>query len=340
MVGMLCVVTEETERVIGERRVGSLRQLASEMAGKNTQQSVLVAAEKVMGANRKDLPFTLLYLLDSDGTARLAGSTGIAPHHAIAPTSIQAGDDSIWPLRDISAKSTRLSLHDVGRFTDLPCGEWDKPVVQAVVTPIARQGQDTLSGFLVAGINPYRKVDDDYLGFLSLIGGQIASALSNARAYEDERSRAEALAEIDRAKTAFFSNTSHEFRTPLTLMLGPLSDMLARKPPQGPIPADAVELETMHRNGMRLLKLVNTLLDFSRIEAGRVQARFEATDLAALTADLASTFRSAMQKAGLDFVIDCPTLTEKIFVDHGMWEKSFSICSPTLSGTRSPDGSQ
>jgi PAS domain S-box-containing protein len=321
IVGMLCVVTEETDRVIGERRVASLRQLSSEMAGKNTQPSVLTAAEKVMEANRKDLPFTLLYLLDEDGNAQLAGSTGTAEGHLIAPTTIHAGDNSIWPLQAVLAGRTQLMLHDLRHVADVPRGAWDKPSTQAAIVPIARQGQDTLSGFLIAGINPCRKVDDDYRGFLSLIGGQIGSALANARAYEEERSRAEALAEIDRAKTVFFSNTSHEFRTPLTLMLGPLSDMLARKPVQGPILADATELESVHRNGVRLLKLVNTLLDFSRIEAGRVQARLEATDLAAFTSDLASTFQSAMQKAGLEFVVDCPPLPEKTLVDRGMWEK-------------------
>ncbi len=320
-VGMLCVVTEETDRVIGERRVASLRQLAAEMAGKNTQESVLAAAENILAANQKDLPFTLLYLFDEDGSARLAGGTGFESGHAIAPALIRPDDHSVWPLREIAANRGQLTLHDVERFVDLPRGAWDKPATQAAVVPIARQGQDALSGFLVAGINPHRRVDEDYRGFLSLTAGQIASALSNAHAYEEERSRAEALAAIDRAKTAFFSNTSHEFRTPLTLMLGPLADMLARKPAQGPIQADVAELESMHRNGARLLKLVNTLLDFSRIEAGRTQARFEATDLAAYTAELASTFRSAMQKAGLEFIVDCPPLPENSFVDRGMWEK-------------------
>src|SRR5213076_1357222 len=102
---------------------------------------------------------------------------------------------------------------------------------------------------------------------------------ANARAYEEERKRAEALAEIDRAKTAFFSNVSHEFRTPLTLMLGPLQDQLAGA--RGPL-SSAVhqDLEVVHRNAARLLKLVNSLLDFSRIEAGRMQASYEPVDLA------------------------------------------------------------
>ena len=80
-------------------------------------------------------------------------------------------------------------------------------------------------------------------------------------------------------------------------------------------------VEIAHRNGLRLLKLVNTLLDFSRIEAGRVQASYEPTDLAALTAELAEHFRSAMERAGLELDVDCPPLREPVYVDRDMWEK-------------------
>jgi signal transduction histidine kinase len=88
--------------------------------------------------------------------------------------------------------------------------------------------------------------------------------MASAQAYEQERKRAEALAEIDRAKTAFFSNVSHEFRTPLSLILGPLTDALVSG--KG---LDLPAIDLAHRNSVRLLKLVNSLLDFSRIEAGR-----------------------------------------------------------------------
>src|SRR5262249_44660250 len=143
---------------------------------------------------------------------------------------------------------------------------------------------------------------------------------ANARAYEEEKKRAESLAEIDKAKTAFFSNVSHEFRTPLTLILGPVSDLLMSS--GADLSASIREqLEVVHRNGLRLQKLVNTLLDFSRIEAGRVQASYEPTDLAELTADLASNFRSACTKAGLELNVDCPRLSAPVYVDRDMWEK-------------------
>src|SRR5690606_33951297 len=124
--------------------------------------------------------------------------------------------------------------------------------------------------------------DQAYAGFLDLLAGQIAAGLSNVRAYEGERRRAEALAELDRAKKAFFGNVSHELRTPLTLMLAPMEEML-KAPAVAASPALRDLAAVAHRNGMRLLKVVNTILDFSRIEAGRMQAAFEPTDLAHFT---------------------------------------------------------
>jgi signal transduction histidine kinase len=127
------------------------------------------------------------------------------------------------------------------------------------------------------------------------------------------------LAQLDRLKTEFFSNISHEFRTPLTLMLSPLEDELAER--VAAPPDQRRRLETAHRNALRLLKLVNGLLDFSRIEAGRMDALYEPTDLAALTTDLASSFRSAVERSGLALTVDCPALPEPIHVDREMWEK-------------------
>ena len=152
------------------------------------------------------------------------------------------------------------------------------------------------------------------------VADQLGTALANARAYEQERRRAEALAEVDRAKTTFFSNVSHEFRTPLTLLVGPLEDGLADvQTPLPPVHRDRQEIA--HRNALRLLRLVNTLLDFSRIEAGRIDANYEPTDLAQFTAELASVFRSAVEKAGLALVVNCDPLPEPVYVDRDMWEK-------------------
>ena len=321
--GHLCVVTEETDRVIGERRLKTLRSLAGDLNNTITEEQVVSCIARCLGENQRDLPFTLLYLVTEDGNeARLACATGIAAGHSAAPGSIQLDQkNQPWPISELLAgKDSIVVEHLQERFEALPSGSWDKPPSRALLLPITSQGQDKPAGVIVAALSPFRPLDVSYAGFINLVAGQIAASVANARAYSAEKRRAEALTEIDRAKTAFFSNVSHEFRTPLTLMLGPLHDLLARSQTHLS-PTTKQQLELVSRNGARLLRLVNTLLDFSRLEAGRVQAVYQATDLAGFTTELASVFRSATDKAGLRLLVDCPDLGEPVYVDRDMWEK-------------------
>ncbi len=269
--GVFCIVTETTERVVGERRLALLRDLASRNATARTEREACVLAMETL-TGRPDVAFALAYL-DDELQAATPGAEALL---AAAP-----GD-----------------------------------VVKRLSIPASTGGR---SGRLVVGVNPRRPFDEGYRGFLDLVADQVATTLTNARAYDAERQRAEGLAAIDRAKTAFFSNVSHEFRTPLTLLVGPLEEALAEASLLPPVHRERVEVA--HRNALRLLRLVNTLLDFSRIEAGRIDASYEPTDLAALTIDLASAFRSAVEKAGLALIVDCPPVPQPVYVDQDMWEK-------------------
>jgi len=321
--GHLCVVTEETDRVIGERRLKTLRSLAGELNKTITEEEVVSCIARCLGENQKDLPFTLLYLFTEDRKeARLACKTGLAEHHPAAPESIQLDNkNQPWPISDLLTGKDSIMVENLtARFEAIPSGSWDKSPWRALILPITSQGQDKPAGVIISALNPFRPLEVNYAGFISLVAGQIAASIANARAYSAERKRAEALAEIDRAKTAFFSNVSHEFRTPLTLMLGPLDDLLARSQTHLS-PTAKEQLDLVSRNGARLLRLVNTLLDFARLEAGRVQAVYQATDLAGFTSGLASVFRSATEKAGLRLLVDCPDLGEPVYVDRDMWEK-------------------
>ncbi|WP_436844303.1 response regulator [Streptomyces canus] len=317
VVGMLCVVSEETERVIGERRMATLRDLGSDPSVVRTEQEMLAFVGQQLGRNPRDLPFTLTYLFQPDGSARLAGFTGLPVGHPAAPATLSAdAGDSLWPTAaPARGESAVLALDGA---TTLPVGEWPKPPTRALVVPLLQQGSDPY-GFLVAGLNRYRPLGQGYRGFVELVAGHIAAGIAGARSYQAQQRRAEELAELDRAKTTFFSNISHEFRTPLTLIMGPVEELRARF--DGAEVRVREELDAIHRNGLRLGKLVNSLLDFSRIEAGRVQARYEPVDLSAVTAELASVFRSAVDRAGLAFEVDCPALDEPVYIDRGMWEK-------------------
>ena len=324
--GVLATVHEITEKIVGERRMVVLRDLGICAVEARTASEACEAATETLAKHPEDIPFALIYLIDPDGRqARLAAATGVASHQDAAPPVIElsepGGEPQDWPLADAMRAENMVVIDDLGnRYgTALPPGPWADPPRQAVVMPIRANVAHQVAGFLVAGISSRLRLGESYRSFIELAASQIASAITSARAYEEERNRAEALAEIDRAKTVFFSNVSHEFRTPLTLMLAPLEDRLGLQ--DGVNAEEREQLELIHRNGLRLLKLVNTLLDFSRIEAGRFDASFEPVDLAAYTAELASVFRSAIEKAGLRLVIHCPPLAEKIYVDRQMWEK-------------------
>ncbi|MES4891207.1 SpoIIE family protein phosphatase [Streptomyces sp. NPDC096012] len=318
VVGMLCVVSEETDRVVGERRMATLRDLGSDPTVIRTETETLAFACRQLARNARDLPFTLTYLFAADG-ARLAGSTGLPDGHPAAPALLsEDGPDQLWPAAAARrGEPVCVPLVEDG-FGTLPTGEWPEPPAQALVMPLLRQGGDPY-GFLVAALNRYRPLDDGYRGFIDLTAGHLAAGIGSARGYRAQQRRAEELAELDRAKTTFFSNISHEFRTPLTLMMGPAQELLTRLPAAEP--SVRQDLAAIHRNGLRLGKLVNSLLDFSRIEAGRMEARYEPVDLAAVTAELASVFRSAVERAGLVFDVDCAPLSQPVHIDRGMWEK-------------------
>ncbi len=317
--GMLCVVTEETERVVGDRRMRLLGGLGGRLARSRTREAVCEAVAESLTEMPDDIPAALLYLFDGAGGARLARAVGFPAGHPAAQAEVAAGSLEAWPLSAVGTEAVLVEAMP-GGGSPLARPGWGRPITSALLAPIRGQGEDRPAGVLVAALNPHRPLDPGYRGFVGLLAGQVSAGLASAEAYEAERRRAEALAELDRARTVFFSNISHEFRTPLTLMLSPLEEVLAG--PEAALPADTRHLVTVaHRNGLRLLRLVNALLDFSRVEAGRATARFEPVDLAALTAELAGNFRSLCEQAGLAFAVDCPALAEPVAVDRDMWEK-------------------
>jgi signal transduction histidine kinase/DNA-binding response OmpR family regulator len=308
--GVLMPSAETTKQVYGERQLRTLRELAMRTANEKTAEQACRAAASTLSAATRDVPFALFYLTDLAGQpARLVGAYGFDPAQELLASE--------WPMDEREL----VVIEDLSRFHDqLPLSEWNVRPTRAVVIPLASPDQLGGYGFVVAGTSPHRAFDEDYRAFFELAGTQVVTAIRNARALETERKRAEALAALDEAKTAFFSNVSHEFRTPLTLMLGPIEEGLQDIEQPLP-PRQRARQELVHRSSLRLLKLVNSLLDFSRMEAGRAQARYQPTDLSAFTADLASSFRSLVEKAGLTFTVDCPPLAEPVYVDREMYEK-------------------
>lgn len=319
--GVFVTALETTDRVVEDRRRRTIRDLASRLAEARSEDEVCRIAAVTASENPYFVPFLLLYLYDpAEGIARVAASAGTSDHQ-LSPATVNCRSSSVWPFTEVLATGREQLVERLDvRFDNVPLSPWKTPTRTACVMPIHLRGRGEPAGFLIAGINPRREFDQNYRQAFQLLADQIATGISGARAYQFERRRAEELAELDRAKTLFFSNVSHEFRTPLTLMLGPLEEIQSRY--DGQLPADAQEqLSVAQRNALRLLKMVNTLLDFSRIEAGRIEAVYEPVELCAFTTDIASVFRSAIEKAGLRFTVECESISEPVFVDREMWEK-------------------
>jgi PAS domain S-box-containing protein len=317
--GIFCSVIEVSRQIVGERRLNILREMAARSAGKASILDACRECLEVLGNNHPDIPFAILRLrMPGTDTAEVIGSFGIdvparthdqtlSDYHPVFSEVLRTRDGAFVSTLPADARARQRSASGDG-------------ATAAFVLPIVLSGEREIGGFLSVGLSPNRPFDEDYRTFLNLVAGQFATAIGSAKAQEDARRRAEELAMLDRAKTAFFSNVSHEFRTPLTLLLGPLEDALS-KVRGGQAVLSRESIESAHRNALRLLKLVNSLLDFSRVEAGRVEASFAPIDLSALTRELASQFSSVMERGGLALQVDVQRLSQPVYIDREMWEK-------------------
>ncbi|KAF9942704.1 hypothetical protein BGZ67_000110 [Mortierella alpina] len=234
-------------------------------------------------------------------------------YEPLDPSSPVYDDPWAWPVRSVLADG-------IPRLVTLP--KSDHKLARALLLPVLENPsvlESRITTVLIVGINPYQMLDNQYLDFLALLVANIASLLHFGQNREDERKSNEALFELNKAKISFFQNISHELRTPLTLMMAPLDDALNHTP------EDAVtrpSLEMARRNTRRLLKLVNTLLQFSRIEAGKGHALFEETDLTKATREISANFESVARGFDLDYSVICENLDNisgGFWVDRAMW---------------------
>jgi len=318
--GMICANTDDTDRIISERQLRTLSHLGKKLTDTKTQTEVINKTIESLNDNQHDFPFALFYTY-KDNKGLFTHSTSLAGTTNKVPLTINLDDPGILSaaIKDAIETKKPVLLPEIGPVLgDMPMGAWGVTPEKAMILPVMQPASREPYGFLVTGFNPYRLLDEKYLSFFSLVADQVATSFAGVHALEEERKRSEALAEIDRAKTTFFSNISHEFRTPLTLLLGPIEEALDD---HETIPANRLRMELAHRNALRMQKLVNTLLDFSKIEAGRMEGKFVHVDISSFTRDLVSTFRSAIEKAGITLVLDCDHVNEPVFVDVDMWEK-------------------
>ncbi len=320
--GMICYNTADTERILSERALKTMQQLDS-LGEKKREDEVFAQVGRALSANTLDFPFAVLYRISEDGEhADLVATSGVDRNDARLDEHIWLSDpDGRYEQLVSTVRQNRVTeAINRGHWKQLSKGGWDVTPKYVVYLPIQSANRKFPLALLAVGLNPYRKFDEAYRNFLQQIADRIALGLGNVMAYEEEQQRLRILEELDKAKTLFFTNISHEFRTPLMLMLGPLEELMGHTAPEWS-EVERGKVKVTHRNALRLLKLVNTLLDFSRMEGGRGHAKFVRTDMASYTQNLASNFRSVIEKAGMEFEVRVSSDPCIAYVDRPMWEK-------------------
>jgi PAS domain S-box-containing protein len=319
--GLTCAWNERTGEVVGSRRLETLNRLGA-VPSLGGPSSVLTRALAAIEQS-PDVSFGLAYRVDAPVHAQLVASFGVPDGGAMAPPMVRLAPGASWPLQRVVDAGGPVVVADLAvRFRGHVVGPDHLAPDVAVLHPLRDEGTDRVAGVVVLGATRRLPFDDRYREFLTTVGQTVSAKVAESYAREREQHRLTQLAELSRARTEFFSNVSHEFRTPLTLVLAPLEDALRRAEQ---LPDDiADELAIAQRNACRLLRLVDALLDVTQIEAGRLQARYHPTDLAELTGAITSVFRGAAEAAGLKLTVDTPPLPHDVWVDPGMWEKVVS----------------
>lgn len=306
--GVFNAVIETTYRMLNEGRSEFLNNLTLLLATSKSQEEVYKNLVHYFKNKNTAVSFGAVYSLQNENFIITHSTHDPATHFKLKKK---------LPF-DAIGFNKFLFIPDIHEyFENPPKGHWPEMPLEGVLIPVSDYTGKAID-YVFCGLNARRRFDEQYSLFFTSLADRIINISDTIRALEEERKRANALAEIDKAKTAFFSNISHEFRTPLTLLLGVVEQTIADPNTN---PANHDRLLMMQRNAMRLLRLVNNLLDYSRIEAGRMAAQYKPTDITRLTTDLAATFRSTIENAGLQFNVHCNEVKSPVYVDKNMWEK-------------------
>ncbi|KAJ4467091.1 histidine kinase [Lentinula lateritia] len=364
--GILNNCMETTEKVLSERRMSTVRIFAELTASIRTTVEFWQAVADSLALNEHDFPYFLCYSAtntvhsdfnsDSAETSNVScdtrseysssgssiasvhNSCGVQPGHPAAPSQVEFNSmttlesNQSWPFSKACFGRTSIRAKNPHPMGFQARGWGDEPG-DAILIPI-HGTDDMLVGLVLFGLNTRRPYDADYASFHQTLSRNLSSCYVATQAFERELQRTEELQALDRAKTVFFQNVSHELRTPLTLIRGPCEDAL--KDGDKLDKTSRARFKLIFRASGRLLRLVNSLMLFSSAEAKRLQVVYRPVRLGPVTADLASLFRSAIEKAGITYTVDCGRSDDEreVFVDLSMWEKIiFNLLSNAIKYT-------
>lgn len=210
-----------------------------------------------------------------------------------------------------------LVLDDLTQYPEMTVGEFRPPARALLVAPLVADGR-IIGSISLRQNHKVRLWQSSEVHLVEVVAEQASIAVQQSRLYEQTKQQAEKLLELDRQKTEFFQNISHEFRTPLTLMVGPLES--AVKNQQG-LPSDQAAIAL--RNSRRLLRLVNQLLDLQKLNAGKMRPTFRPCNLVEFVSSIVETFRTYCEQKGIQLIADLHDLSDcaPIYLDLEKFDK-------------------
>jgi signal transduction histidine kinase/DNA-binding NarL/FixJ family response regulator len=314
--GVMLAFTDVTEAVLSERRNNTCIDLSASFSNAANVEEAIREAARILEKNPYDIPFACVYLFDSVNTrAELYALAGISAGTYASPEFIPLSGEGA-PLT-AAVSSGRPELLSIGtQFGRLPTGAWEVPAWEIVVLPLRVPNCVDPIGALIAGVNPHHPPDPAYRGFFETVARQISGIILRARGLEDERRYVEQAKRQETIWSSFLTYAEEEFRTPLTVTLGVLDQIV-----KGGSPPHSGKLATARRNALRLMNLFETMVDLMAVQNGRLQPAFEPVDLGDITGELARSFASALDNGSIHFSIDSPSLAESAYVDRRLWEK-------------------
>ncbi len=297
--GVLTVTVETTRQVLAARRLRTLERLGRETAGGRTDVELAGLAMGVLGLNAADHPAGALFRAPRPG-----GDVGDALASFGEPLDCDRAGALVRACLADGAAHDAGSAPDAGRLHAYPVLE---PETHAPTHVLVIRHSDA------------RPWDDELDSYLTLVASSLAAGLLTQSELWTERKRVARAAALDAAKSQFFAGVSHELRTPLALISAPVEDILEREPELSP--RTRSDLALVQANVARLSRMVEAMLDFSRMEAGRLVPQLQTSNIAMLTRGLSAAFAPALERAGLEFVVDVPDLSRMALVDHDVFER-------------------
>jgi len=357
IVGLYNMSLDMTEKVLLERRSETARRLVETVPFVYTKRRFFEVLVDVLEENPMDVPFAICYSVHQDGdkdtTLILESTLGVPDCHQCAPSTIKVAlpatgpalrsgssdgdtgerrfsyqtsyDRTAWPIARALATRQCVVVDDCSELiAGLPVRQWEQLPDAAIVVPIASPGAGPAHpprAVLILGLNIHATFDTAYLDWIQLLRGHLVTAYNSVLAFEGEVAQRLEREKLERAKTAWFRGAAHEFRTPLTLIAGPLEDALDSV--QGPHPQRTAIMQA-YRNVKRLQRLVTTLLDFTRIEAGRLTPSFAPLDLGQFVIDISLLFQPAAERLGIRFELDIEESEGVVCFDPVLLEMALS----------------